>query len=559
MAVRFNAAGEGYVGASGFPSDTYTITWWAYIAVDRNSYSTFISLTSADSYTQIGTDVDGVTPRVYNSAVGNIEPTTQLSVGQWYAMAFVQDLSGGGSGPGTLYWGTDPTDLASHSSTVGSHTITEFRIGHYKPTTSTEWLNGRIAAVKVWNAALTEPQLEAELQSYTPVVTADVLRVHKLQVPEPTDYSGNGFTLTGGTGASTEADPPIPETPAVAPGRFLLAYEGAGSTAGIVYSNRPTQPMRYHYDQQPLSAWSQPGALVIAGLGRSDIGPVGISPAYEGTDPGYIAASESGATVIAYIDPIIDNDWGLYHELLMHEFDSLGRTVGPEAQLWPGNHVANEWGNLGDFRVGSVIQQKFGAVLSLMLDECPWLAGFWIDDTGSRSWFPGFSWEDDFTDTDRAAYRAGAIELVKTARQVCDTKRMADGRRRIILVNGTWTAGTLLSDGGGYPNPNLHGCSLVEGAEIEHHTIDSWWTAYANGSQWATEASTNGVPFIVASCETDAIQDDFIAANILSHSESAESSTTVWGPFHETGLPSNRVPLYPATDLHPSQTVWPRG
>lgn len=306
------------------------------------------------------------------------------------------------------------------------------------------------------------------------------------------------------------------------------------------FTNRPTQPMRYHYDQASLADWSHPGALVIAGLGRSDIGPVGTSPAYEGTNPGYITAAEAGATVIAYIDPIIDNDWGLYHELLMHEFDSLGRTVGPEAGLWPGNFVANEWGNLGDFRVGSVIQQKFGAVLSLMLDECPWLAGFWIDDTGSRSWFPGFSWEDDFTATDRAAYRAGAIELVKTARQVCDTKRMANGRRRIILVNGTWTAGTLLEDGGGYPNSAVHGCSLVEGGEIEHHTLDSWWTAYASGSQWATEASTNGVPFIVASCETDAIQDDFVAANILSHSESAESNATVWGSFHETGLPDAR-------------------
>lgn len=314
----------------------------------------------------------------------------------------------------------------------------------------------------------------------------------------------------------------------------------SGRTQPRTFTNRPTQPMRYHYDQAPLADWSHPGALVIAGLGRSDIGPVGTSPAYEGTNPGYVTAAEAGATVIAYIDPIIDNDWGLYHELLLHKFDSLGRTVGPEAALWPGDFVANEWGNLNDFRLGSVIQQKFGAVLELMLDENPWLAGFWIDDTGTRSWFPDFSWETDFTEQDREDYRAGAIALVQTARQVCDTKRMTNGRRRIIIVNGTWTAGTLLSDGGGYPDPAVHGCSLVEGAEIEHHTLDAWWTDYANGSQWATEASTNGVPFIVASCETDAIQDDFIAAGILSHSESAESNATVWGSFHETGLPDAR-------------------
>lgn len=554
MAVRFSAAGEGYIGQTGLPADdTYTVTFWGYVSADLNNYSTFISLDSDSSYTEIATSTDGVSLRVYNWDSG-IDPAFQLTVGTWYAMAYVQDGTNG-----TLYWGTDPASLSTHSSAITPHSITHFRIGHFKPNTSTEWLNGRMAAVKVWDAALTAPEIEAELQSYDPIVTANLLRVHKLQVPEPTDYSGNGNTLTGGLGASTEDDPPITDTAGVSPGRFLLAYEGAGSTSGFVYTNRPTQPMRYHYDQAPLEEWAHPGALVIAGLGRSDIGPPGISPAYEGTDPGYIAAAAAGATVIAYIDPIIDNDWGLYHELLLHEFDSLGRTVGPEAALWPGDFTANEWGNLADFRVGSVIQQKFKAVLELMLDENPWLAGFWLDDVGTRSWYPGFSWETDFTATDRAAYRAGAVAFVQTARQVCDTKRMPNGRRRIIIVNGTWTAGTLLEDGGGYPNMAVHGCSLAEGGEIEHHTLDSWWTAYANGSQWATEASTNGVPFMVASCETDAIQDDFVAANILSHSESAESNGTVWGSFHETGLPSNHQPLYPGSDLYPSTNTWPQG
>jgi hypothetical protein len=324
------------------------------------------------------------------------------------------------------------------------------------------------------------------------------------------------------------------------PRRALLGATGSVTAPPVELVNRPTQPMRYHYDQQPLSAWAHPGALVIAGLGRSDLGPPGIDPAYEGTDPGYIAAAEAGATVIAYIDPIIDNDFGLYHELLHHETDSLGRSVGPATSLWPGGpFVANEYGNLADFRVGSVLQQKFGAVLEMMLDECPWLAGFWLDDVGTRSWYPDFSWENDFTATDRQAYRDGAIALVQTARQVCDTNRI-NGQRRILIVNGTWTAGTLLSDGGGYPDPEVHGCSLVEGGEIEHHELDSWWIDYATGPQWATEASTDGVPFIVASCLTDADQDAFIAADILSHSESAESATTVWGSFHETGLPDAR-------------------
>lgn len=309
-------------------------------------------------------------------------------------------------------------------------------------------------------------------------------------------------------------------------------------TTLVTYTNLPTQPMRYHYDGSPLSSWAHPGALVIAGFGRSDLGPP--AGGYEGTDPGYVTAANAGACVIAYIDPIIDNAYGLYHELLHHQYDTLGRTVGAATSRWPGNHQANEFGYLADFRVGSTLQAKWGAVLETMLDDCPWLAGFWIDDCGSRSWYPDFDWNADLTATDRQNYRDGAIALIQTAREICDRRRAGNGRKRIIIVNGTWNGGTLSANGGGYPNMSLHGCSLVEGAEIEHHDLDQFWIDYASSSQWATEASTGGVPFIVTSCETNAIQTDFRNAGIVSHSENAEANSSVWGSFHETGLPDNR-------------------
>lgn len=537
MAVRFDTDGEGYVGTTGLPGGTFTVTFWAYLAADRNYYTTFVSIDSASSYTQFATALDGVTPQVYNSVSGSTVATSAMTLNTWYAMAFVQD---GGAGTGTLYWGTNPAALSSVTSSAGAHTPTHFRIGGFRNTG--EWLNGRIAAVKLWNSVLTAAQVATELQSYDPVISADLIRVHKLQQPETTDYSGHGYVLAGGTGATTEADPPISSEPVEEPGRMLLSFSSSGSGPGAVtFTNQPAQPMRYHYDSRPLSEWSHPGALVIAGLGRSDIGPPGVSPAYAGTNPDYIAASNAGATVIGYIDPIIDNDWGLYHELLVHQFDSLGRTVGGETSLWPGGpFTANEWGKLNDFRPGSVLQQKFGAVLNKMLDENPWLAGFWLDDVGSRSWYPGFSWENDFTATDRTNYRNGAIALVQTARQVCDTRRLPNGRRRIIIVNGTWTGGSILANGGGYPNSSLNGCSLAEGAEIEHPgALDTFWTNYATGPQWATEASTGGVPFIVSSHHTTAQMNQFVAAGIVSHAES-EEATSIWGSFHETGLPDTR-------------------
>lgn len=559
MAVRFDTDGEGYVGTTGLPGGTFTVTFWAYLAADRNYYSTFVSIDSASSYTQIATALDGVTLTAFNSVAGSTTATSPLALNTWYAMAFVQDSA---AGTGTLYWGTDPNTLSSVTSSAGGHTPTHFRIGGFRNTG--EWLNGRIAAVKVWNSVLTPAQIATELQSFDAVVTADLLRVHKLQMPETTDYSGHGYQLTGGSGATVEADPPVSAEPVEEPGRLLLAFDSIGSGPGAVtFTNQPTQPVYCHYDQQPLSDWAHPGALIVAGRARSNLGPPGISPAYEGTDPGYITAAEAGACVIAYIDPIIDSDWGLYHELLHNQFDSLGRTVGPASSLWPGPIQANEWGRLADFRPGSVIQQKFGAVLNLMLDENPWLAGFFIDDTGSRSWFPGFSWENDFTAADRLAYRNGAIGLLQTARQVCDSRRLPNGRRRIIIVNGTWGGGSLLSAGGGYPNAELSGCSLAEGALVEHPSgLTQSWTDYARGPQWATEASTGGVPFIISSHYTTVEMNAYIAAGIVSHAE-AEDSPNPWGPFHETGLPDARpvapTVIYPGTSLFPATTLYPQG
>lgn len=304
-------------------------------------------------------------------------------------------------------------------------------------------------------------------------------------------------------------------------------------------TNRPAQPMRYHCGHtDDLASWAQPGALVMAGyLDRGDLGPA-VPGTYPGTNPGYIAAAEAGATVLGYIDPMIDASYGIYHELLINASDSLGRSVGPAAALWPGPLSANEYGNLIDFRVGSVIQDKFGPVLEQMLADCPWLGGFWLDDVGARSYYPNFDWAADMTATERQDYRDGAIALCQTARQVCDDNPIG-GQARMFLVNGTWQGGTLLDYGGGYPDPDITGMSLAEGGEIENHARDSFWTAYAQGPQWATESSTNGVPIMVSSHSTAAERDDFTGAGLVAFSES-DDGETIWGAFHETGLPNAR-------------------
>ena len=111
---------------------------------------------------------------------------------------------------------------------------------------------------------------------------------------------------------------------------------------------------------------------------------------------------------------------------------------------WPGGPFkVDEWGNLGDFRVGSLLNTKLQGVLNLMLTENPHLSGFFLDGLGTTA-YPGdggFSWD---TFPMKAEYRAGAIAQAQIAREISATPATlwlsltasgkAAGRWRAILT-----------------------------------------------------------------------------------------------------------------------------
>ena len=236
--------------------------------------------------------------------------------------------------------------------------------------------------------------------------------------------------------------------------------------AGLVYGN-PAQAATYAY----------PGGLVVAGRDN-----------YQGQ--AFKDVSAAGGTVLIYLDAIIDNPYGRYHEML-----NKASECGPATSHWPGNYKANSWGYLNDFRVGSVLQSKLECVLEKMVAENPHMAGWLADDLGSRSWFPDLDWTSF---PDKAAYRAGAIALTKTFRTVADRHHL------IFLVNGTWAGGSLASAGGGYPNPAKSGNALAEGGVVEHHDGGiGYFGPYGCSKQWADQSPiTHGKAFNYAVTST---------------------------------------------------------
>jgi hypothetical protein len=275
-----------------------------------------------------------------------------------------------------------------------------------------------------------------------------------------------------------------------------------------------------------LSNYAHPGALVIAG--RTNY-----------ADQVVKDVSTAGGTVLVYLDAVVFNDWGRYHALL---FDAS--PCGAAVPLWPGVGPVNQWGSLADFRTptdggSGLLNTKLRCVLEAIVAENPHVAGFFADDLGSRSWFPNLNWSTWGT-ANQQAYRNGAITLAQTFHDVAAEHGLA------VIVNGTWTAGTLASDGGGYPTLSAHGLSLADGGYIEHHAASevSYWTSYARG-QWGTAAGSasqgHPVMFVVASTDADraAYNNAGVFAFLTTQPSSAyDYPATVWGPFHPTGLPS---------------------
>src|SRR5690349_1669362 len=212
MAVRFNGTSTSkYTATTGLPGSTLSLTCWAMISTDTNANADIFVTVSSGNRLWFGTDVDGVTMDVWGGG-GSVAITgPAMTVGTWYRFGLV--ISGTSA---TLYH-APITAAALTTGSTGSYstmgTVTSIAIG--ASTGGQELLNGRIAAFKLWSAALTQAEVERELAQYIPGRTANLTRWHPFVNADTADYSGNGFALTSGGGTIvTEPGPPIPWTSA---------------------------------------------------------------------------------------------------------------------------------------------------------------------------------------------------------------------------------------------------------------------------------------------------------------------------------------------------------
>lgn len=206
MSVRFVSNSDGYLSTTGQPtSPAYTFTFWTYLSVDQNTYTIILQLHDALATTNammFGTDADGTTLGLFDRDSATVFASqVAATIGTWYQVGIV--VNGGTT---TLY-----TAPAGGSVTTWSGAVTwATTFGNIDISSIGNGLNGRVAAFKMWDAALTSTEVSAELAQFDPLRVSNLLRYHPFHVAEITDYSDNGNTLTAGsTATTTEADPPI--------------------------------------------------------------------------------------------------------------------------------------------------------------------------------------------------------------------------------------------------------------------------------------------------------------------------------------------------------------
>ncbi|MFG3309677.1 hypothetical protein [Streptomyces wuyuanensis] len=366
----------------------------------------------------------------------------------------------------------------------------------------------KIAAVGILSATGLGTGCAAAGRTPTDASAAPRTRPQNTTTPAPS--ASNASTAASTTGPSESTPPSSPSAASsTAPSTAAPRVKGL--------DNRPPQSAAICYDNhfENLSSYARPGGLVVAG--RTNY-----------AHRAFKNISAAGGTVLIYLDCIIEGKYGRYHDLLFNASE-----FGPPVPRWPGLPKANQWGYLTDFRVGGVLQTKLAGVLEKMVAENPHMGGWFADDLGTKSHYPGAPW-NEMTATAQQQYRDGAIAVAKTFRRVADKYGL------LFLVNGSWSGNA----DGGYPDPRKHGCALADGGVIEHHPADAYHLNYATSTQWAARSAvTNGTSFQYVIARTDAERDAWRRSGACAFVSAQSHYGRAPAPYSQlrpTGLP-NRV------------------
>lgn len=302
MAVRFSADGQDFTRTLTLGAQTaFTVCCWAYV-IDRNDFATLWALDNGTGDMELlQTRADGLVLQYYpDYDAGDV---TTLTAATWTFIAIAGATTGNTR---TAYYRTaSQSTLSTTSLGIGTSTnMATLRLG--ESAFGAEWLNGRLAAVKAYiGVTLTAAEIHQESMQYVPERSANLTFWYPWVKTETPDYSGNGQTLSGGAGATTEDGPPIPWR-ATSP-RLILPAASSGTTASAeaptatAVANDITAAIVATATEAPATGTAeQPTAIAaVVALAEASTGAATANDATEAVAPGADVASAAGAGIDA--------------------------------------------------------------------------------------------------------------------------------------------------------------------------------------------------------------------------------------------------------------------
>lgn len=210
MAVRLNASGDILYRTANLPGfAAYTLAAWFYrVNAQAGSFIYPLSLentaypTDASQYNVLGIDTAGTLHVTNSGAATNFSATP--AVGTWF-YAYMR-------GNGTNLQGGWAAATAAAFTTVSQSQGNVFTPANlaFGSDTFDEFLDGRVAYPRVWDAALTDAELLAEMRSPIPVRWANLnLGPRLLTDTDFNDKTSNARNFTVGGSITSEDGPPI--------------------------------------------------------------------------------------------------------------------------------------------------------------------------------------------------------------------------------------------------------------------------------------------------------------------------------------------------------------
>lgn len=214
QAVRFDADADVLVmPAAAVPSGSgaWTVAVWLRLSADRNVPTMLWSFDGifSSSWHALETDSSGTSLRVYETGTTAATIAT-LSIGVWYFVVVRKTVGG------TIKTYIGDEAFGALSTAAGSVTnLTYAGDGYVGGSAYGDHLDGRMWGMRVWDAELSDAEIDAEFASATGAAVRTTNRRAEWllddDVTPGTDSSGNGRTLTNTGGAwALETGPTFP-------------------------------------------------------------------------------------------------------------------------------------------------------------------------------------------------------------------------------------------------------------------------------------------------------------------------------------------------------------